>query len=450
MSMSLLRHLRGEGLRAHLLRGASGNLAVAATEKLLALGSSVILARLLGPSGYGVFAFAISVVVLLQIPAEFGMTQLLAREIAAAAATGRWDFARGVLRRGLQFVTLSTAVITCISLAVFCLMPLPLSRESRLTLILAVGFMVTSVYGTFAQAVLQGLRRVVVAKLPMMVGRPALFLAGVVSMWWLYRGRLDPLMAMGTNLGATAAMLVCVITLAARSFHTRCAVVAPTYETRRWLGSALPFAFMGGLAIINSRTDIVMLGLLDNTHDVGIYRVAVAGATLIPLVLGAINGAIGPTLAGLFSTGDRMRLARIVRITAMAGLAGGLLTFTVFAFAGQDLIQLVFGTAYLTAWPPLMILAVGQVSNAGAGPVGLVLNMTGYERDSFFGLLAAAVVNVMLNAALIPSMGTIGAAIATAISTALWNILLSWRVRRRLGFLPFGIRRLTSLQTEIH
>lgn len=298
--------------------------------------------------------------------------------------------------------------------------------------------------GGLAAASLMGLRRVVAAQIPMQVGRPALLLIGVVSLWAVSGKGLDPLIAMCTNVAAAAFMLGGLVVLAARTISRRTEGVAPCFETRRWLVSALPFALMGGVGLINAQTDIVMLGAMRTQHDVGIYRVAVAGASMIPLALGAINAAIGPTLAHAHTKGDRQRLIGIVRATALTGLAGGLFEFALFGLWGEDFIRVIFGSAYLTAWMPLMILALGQTVNAGVGPVGVVLNMTGHERDTFGVLALSAALNVGLNAVLIPRFGIRGAASATAVATVTWNVLMTWRVKRQLAFMPFGFVGLSA------
>lgn len=427
------------GLRTQLLRGATGSVVVAMSAKVIMLASAVILARMLGPSGYGLFSFAVSVAALLTFPAELGMSQLLMREIAAAEAVGRWDLVGGVLRRAAQLGTLATCLVLTLSLSYIWLLRSGMSADLRLTLTAAMGLMVANAWGSLAAASLMGLRRVVAAQIPMQVGRPALLLLGVVSIWALCRKGLDPLTAMCANVAAAVLMVGALFVLSARNIGRRTTRVAPCFETRRWLTSALPFALMGGVGLINAQTDIVMLGAMRTQHDVGIYRVAVAGASMIPLVLGAINAAIGPTLAHAHTKGDRQRLIGIVRATALVGLAGGLFGFAVFGLWGEEFIRVIFGSAYLTAWMPLMILALGQTVNAGAGPVGVVLNMTGHERDTFGVLALSAALNVGLNAALIPRFGTLGAASATAISTVMWNVLMTWRVKRRLSFLPLGL-----------
>jgi O-antigen/teichoic acid export membrane protein len=59
--------------------------------------------------------------------------------------------------------------------------------------------------------------------------------------------------------------------------------------------------------------------------------------------------------------------------------------------------------------------------------------MTRHERDTAKGLAVSAILNVVLNLLLVPLLGIIGAAMATALSLITWNVLLWWAVRQRLG-----------------
>ena len=84
----------------------------------------------------------------------------------------------------------------------------------------------------------------------------------------------------------------------------------------------------------------------------------------------------------------------------------------------------------------LKILCIGQLVNASVGSVGVLLDMTGNEKDSAGAIGLGAGANVALNALLIPRYGVEGAAIATATSIVIRNILLSVRVRQRLNISP--------------
>jgi len=83
----------------------------------------------------------------------------------------------------------------------------------------------------------------------------------------------------------------------------------------------------------------------------------------------------------------------------------------------------------------MVILCLGQLVNACAGSVGLILNMVGLEHLVARGVAIAALNNVALNAVLIPFWGPTGAAIASSTSLAIWNVLLALWLYKRTGLI---------------
>ena len=73
---------------------------------------------------------------------------------------------------------------------------------------------------------------------------------------------------------------------------------------------------------------------------------------------------------------------------------------------------------------PLILLCAGQSVSAFFGSVGNLLSMSGREWIALCGLLVSTAVNVFLNWLLIPEYGIEGAAVATGISIATWNVCL--------------------------
>ena len=71
----------------------------------------------------------------------------------------------------------------------------------------------------------------------------------------------------------------------------------------------------------------------------------------------------------------------------------------------------------------MYIILIGQVINAFCGPVGLYLNMTGRQNLFQIVLLICLVINVIMNLILIPKYEMIGAAISTAASFTMWNLI---------------------------
>ncbi len=216
----------------------------------------------------------------------------------------------------------------------------------------------------------------------------------------------------------------------------------PAYETRAWLGSIIPLALTAGLQVINAQADILVLGLFRPSDDVGVYKVAVQAAMLIPFGLQAVNVVIMPYVARLHVEGDHRRLQRLVTQSARAILALALPLVLVFVFFGEAILGLAFGPGYTRGQTALMLLSLGQLVKAGMGSVGVLLNMTGHERDTLRGVAIAALANLVLNFVLIPPFSLVGAAAATACTFIIWNLLLRRAVWQRIQIetMAFPIR----------
>ena len=74
-----------------------------------------------------------------------------------------------------------------------------------------------------------------------------------------------------------------------------------------------------------------------------------------------------------------------------------------------------------------------QVVNAATGPVGYLLNMTGYQDLNFKILMTMLVLNAEFNYPAIRMFGITGAAVVTAIIGSVNNLWTWWEVRRRIG-----------------
>ena len=76
---------------------------------------------------------------------------------------------------------------------------------------------------------------------------------------------------------------------------------------------------------------------------------------------------------------------------------------------------------------------LGQLVNAATGSVASLLNMTGHERDTMQSAFVGAVTNIVLNVTLTPLWGMNGAAAATAATLIIWNTMMWYKVRTRIG-----------------
>jgi O-antigen/teichoic acid export membrane protein len=91
-----------------------------------------------------------------------------------------------------------------------------------------------------------------------------------------------------------------------------------------------------------------------------------------------------------------------------------------------------FGPDFRVGSSALVILAAGQFVNAAVGSVGYLLVMTEYHKIVLNITVLSAFLNIALNGILIPRLGILGAALATATSIITFNILSMLAVRKKL------------------
>ncbi|MGF1479258.1 MAG: flippase [Cyanophyceae cyanobacterium] len=420
-----------DSLRKRLARNALGSFGLKITFVGLAFVTSVVLARLFGPEGYGVYSYAIAWLFVLQIPAELGMRALLVREVASYQARSEWGLMRGILRwanRAVLIVSVGIALLAAIAARL-------LQAEANLQLnvfLLALIALPLLALKSLRQSTLQGLHRVVVGQLPENLIQPSLFIIFLGCAYVLLGERLSVSWAMGIRVFTIGAAFAVGAEFLRRTLPQAVQQASVEYNTEAWMRSVIPFMLISCMNVINNRTDAIMLGAIRGPETVGLYVVAARGAELISFILVAVNQAIEPTIAKLYSEGNHRKLQRLITKSSRIIFFTSLPIALAFILFGHWFL-FIFGPEFAQGRAALAFLGFGQLVNSATGSVGKLLNMTGHERDTAVGIGASAVLNIILNAVLIPRFGLEGAACATAISTIAWNILLFSFVKKRLG-----------------
>jgi len=437
-------------LRNFLIRGAFGSLVLKLSQTGFGFLLAVLLARLLGVKGFGTYVFCLSIVNILTILAMLGGQSLLVREVAVYRAKKEFSFLRGLLRQ-IRQVSIMASIILALSAAligwiVFQRSPV---RNVFLLSIFLVPLLTTM---NLQNAALRGMQRILLGQISLTLV-PVLFVAMIGILFLFFGITLRPESAIIVHAISIGLMVLLTGFLLRKYLLEEIGKSEPAYETRRWIKSMLPLLFTGIMQVFNNEASVVFLGIMQNTESVGLFRVAQRGADLIPFGLLSVNMAIAPTVAELYSKGEKDRLQNIVSKSVLLITAFALPVALVLILFGNRFIPLVFGQEYSLAYVPLVILCFGQLFNACAGSVGVILNMIGLERYVTRGITIAATMNVFLNFFLIPNWGTTGAATATTLSLICWNIMLAFWLYKQTGlvsiFMPKKFGR-SSDQTSYH
>ncbi len=430
----------GRLLTSKIGRETLGSMSLKLASVGLTFLTTVLLARLLGPSDYGVYTFVYATISLLSVPSEFGLTTLVARETARGMVSQDYASVQGVWRWSGRAATLISLTLVGLSVVVIWLFREPLTSQRLITFLCALALVPLIALGDLRGAALTGLHHVMAGQLPEFLLRPGIFALLLVIAALAGNSLFSAPIAMGLYVFSSAVTFVVGAWLLWRTTPLTVRKARPSFSSRTWLLSALPLAFIGGMQLIDQQASILLQGLFLPDASIGTYRIASQVAVLASFGLTTINIVLTPRFATLYAQGDLARLQRLVTASARVILAFNLLLTVGFIIWGKSFLVLAFGSPYAAGYTPLMILLVGQLINSGAGSVGLLLNMSGHERETARGMTIAAILNVVLNLLLLPRLGINGSAIATSSSLIIWNILLWWAVRKKLGInsLAFG------------
>lgn len=212
-----------------------------------------------------------------------------------------------------------------------------------------------------------------------------------------------------------------------------------SFPLGKLLATALPLFWTNMLMIANARAGTFLLGMLATPHDVGVYNIAFRISNLTSFVLLAVTAICTPKFAALHASGDSQGLARVAQqSTVLMIVAAAPIMLSILIF--PEPILALFGRDFANNGQTLMLLTVGQCVNIAAGPVGMLLAMTGRERLLRNVYILFTPINVLLLFALIPFFAVKGAALATTLSMIGVNLVAAYIVRREFGFTLLSLR----------
>jgi O-antigen/teichoic acid export membrane protein len=200
----------------------------------------------------------------------------------------------------------------------------------------------------------------------------------------------------------------------------------------------------GAFGMLMLWVDRLVLAQFRSATEVGIYQAASQTTILFEMILAALSMTIAPMIVDLHRKRNHRQVEELYRISTKWALYLSAPLFLLLGFAARDFLVVVFGPGYAGGWLPLTILLCGQLANVGTGTVGLLLLMTGRERRWLLLTLGGFLANLVLAVLLVPRYGMVGAAASTAISTVAHFLVAVVQVCGQLKIFPYD-RRFTKI-----
>jgi O-antigen/teichoic acid export membrane protein len=208
---------------------------------------------------------------------------------------------------------------------------------------------------------------------------------------------------------------------------------------RRLIASAPPMAGTETLRVLDGQYAIVLLSLLAPFGDVGLFRVALSLAGFVGLPSTLVSLVVMSYIAELHRAGDRARLQKIARASAIVCFSSTLIMTLGLYLFGETIIMILFGPEYAGAWLPLVLISFAFTIHGFFGSQATILNMAGEERAVLSAFVLSTVIGIAVTVLLFPVVGFYSAAIAAVLSYSAQSIFLHTRARQRLGLCTAAI-----------
>jgi len=383
----------------------------------LAFALSVLIGRVLGQTGLGIYATVLAWIFPLTLIVDFGLGSLITRDVAQDEALNA------------PYLHTSTLVRLYIG--------------SALTLALLVG----APFLSDDPVVVVGLR----VSAPLLLIEPffgaftAVFRARQI-MWpiaWLNIGMLVPqvvltIAAFAVGMDIQAALAINVITSAARLVaawviyrrnFVSWATHASPLQLAPLLRKAWPFALAAILAALQARVGILLLERLATTADVGYFAAASRFVEAGRMIPNAFFGALFPTLAALAALPEDFHATfmRAMRGLLVFGLAMGVGVYLLAA----PVMSLTYGGEFAPAIPALQVAMWSLLPSLLRGARSLYWYAKGEEGRVNAVTALALVAQIALGLWLIPLYGALGLALTMLVSEAVALALLWPETRPR-------------------
>jgi len=417
------RFVRSSGIMALVYAGAM----------VLAFLAGIVLTRSLGAYGYGIYSLALTTATLVGLITEFGLPVLALREAGSARASGNWGSLRGLMRWSDRAILAVSLFLIVAIWAAITLSGRAADSEFLQTMLWAVALVPLAGLAKLRSSVLLALDRVAAGQVAVMIVRPAVFLAVCFAIP-IAIGPLTARTAIVAQVGGAFASLLLVAAFYRRWRPPELASAPAQSDVRGWVAASLPMGVTEGLRLLQGQLALLLTGWLAGAATAGIYRGADAVMQLATVAASVVATAATPMFARLIGEGDRQGVQRIAVLTGVIMVAGVVGVALPIALAGDWLFPALFGRDFAASPPVFAILAIGLAGTYSMGLAQALANMSGHHMLTTWSFLTTTVCNLVLGLALIPPLGAIGAAMATAVSAIVGAAWCAWQLKRRTGY----------------
>jgi O-antigen/teichoic acid export membrane protein len=186
-----------------------------------------------------------------------------------------------------------------------------------------------------------------------------------------------------------------------------------------------------------SEAQILILGSLVSSDQIGIYNVALRLTLVLTIFQTAFGTVFAPIIAELHQASNMSELSRLLKVITRWSASITIPVFLVMFCFAEDLLR-IFGEEFVAGKLVLQVLALGLFFNVAVGPIGWFIVLTGRSYLSLINSCFALLVNIWVTIFLTAKFGIIGAAIAILLGLLVINFMRLVQIKFIFGVHPFS------------
>lgn len=207
------------------------------------------------------------------------------------------------------------------------------------------------------------------------------------------------------------------------------------------------FAILSSLgSVLALRIDMIMVASIIDLSSTGIYTVAVFIASVIKVPGESIRSVASAIISEKIAENNLLEVKNIYRKSSIVLWTIGLFFLLNIWINIDSLFEIMpKGGTFGQGKYVILILGIGILFDLLTSVNGEIISYSPYYRFNFFAILFLGVINVFANLFFIPKYGIMGAALATASSLIIFNILKLVFIYLKYNVHPFSKEMLVVL-----
>ena len=385
---------------------------------------TIFLARYFGAEGFGIFITAMTFFFFGSIVTDFGIETVFVRNVSRNKSDLPLYYVNGL------FLTVLTALISWIGIAIVVTF-LGYNLYLKTVILIASSTLFFSAFTTISTATIKALERMELISIVTVISG---IVYSIIAIFMVVLGYgIVEIILWGIIVeilkGIALFLFVKKIRNTAFSWKIRLMFCFNIVK------QSAPLGILRSLNVITNKVDILMLSAMIGNASVGFYAVAVKIVNFLIVPVTSFNNAFLPHFSAKLSTSkdDISRIFNeIVRVLIILSLPIAILISTI----AENIIGIFFGQSFVDNGSPvvLQILIWSFFFDVISGPSGVSIISIEYRLIKFASYFSGlALLNVVLNIFLIPSLGIIGASISTLICSFARFLILILLVYRLMG-----------------